>query len=226
MNPLAQMGSRADPVWQASRRAAAYVMRSAWRGPRSGRVARVQRALQMVLPSAGQRFREALELVPPDRRGQRAVVQRAAVVALSNGLLDHYMALGLRVWESRSDPRVVNVLEKGGLAGGLGDSDLDKAGEVMKDVACNPATVGVVSGIVGAVTYGIGGAVVGTGGAIAQQQACPQGAQQAPTAPTPAPAPAPAPPPRSTLPTWVLPVTIGSVFFLLLGGFVIYGASQ
>ncbi len=223
MNAVAQMGTRADPVWQASRRAAALVMRSAWKGPTRGRVARVRRALGQVLPQAGQRFEEALALAPASGRARRAVVQRAAQVALANALLDHYMALGRRVWESRSDPRVINPLEQAGLAGE--DEDIDQAGKVMKDVACHPATVGVVSGIVGAFTYGIGGAVVGTGGTIAQQQACGQPGPEAAAQPTPPPAPAPTPAPGASIARWAVPLGIGAGV-LLIGGLIIWGAAQ
>jgi hypothetical protein len=222
MNAAAQMGTRTDPVWQASQRAAALVMRSAWKGPPRNRLARLRVALNKVLPDAAARFDEALALAPAPRRAQRDTVHRAAAVGLSNALLDHYMALGRRVYESRSDPRVVNVLEKAGLTG-LGDEDVDEAEQVMKNVACNPATVGVVSGIVGAFTYGIGGAVVGAGGTVAQQQACPTGTTPAPVAPAPTPPPAPAP--SSGLPAWVGPVGIGLVV-LLGGGLIVWGATQ
>jgi hypothetical protein len=219
---LATAGTRFDPVWTGSARAATLVMASAWPGAAGGRVARIARALEEVLPKAGQRFLEALG---PDARPTSARAHRAATVGLANALLDHYLTLGLRVWEARGDPRVVRPLERAGLAGtGLGDAKLDEAGKIMTGIACEPATVGVVAGIVGAFTYGIGGAVVGTGGVLAQQQACPKGEAGTPL-PTPPPPPTPPPAPAGGFPAWAAPAAVG-VAALLLVGLVIYGAAQ
>ncbi len=218
MTRLRIMGTRRDPVWSGARRAAELVMRSTRKGPRAARPRRIQLALERVLPNAGHRFAQVIGPSP-----STAQMQQAATVALSNALLDHYMGLGLKVWESRSDPRVINVLDKAGLSGLGGDPELDEAAKVMLNVACDPSTVGVVSGIVGAFTYGIGGAIVGAGGGLAQQAGCAQGS------PSPsAPVPPPQPPPEETsaaLPRWIVPAAVG-VGFALFAGLIIYGASQ